>query len=383
MEIVEVEESINTLEEKNPEDNIIEEPPVLTEAEIVSLVREKRNIFYDKALRAAIVFSVVSVLLMTGFKLNEDFFDANSRISLLVERLNEEQQKLLLPKLNVKANFVDEPQSRLAIQLSKPIATQNISVREEFIRNKLVITLSNASADINDGLNIVSDSTIMDAVGVYRQGADVVVEVYCNGNYGWTMDNTSNMLSFSLVDIKKMYDNIAVVYVPYEDKNRLVMSEWQQALSRFAADNNLKLFLAYNMQESYTEQDIVDFANYIDADMLLGVSVNADSVITDDSVQIVCNSEYFIPGFGSVQLAAGAAEAILEETKITVKGFRECGDDDILVKVAKIPAAVVEISQPVSDAANIEASYKLNESIIEAIKGTLTASLEQIGGLQQ
>lgn len=383
MEIVEVEESINTLEEENPENNIMEVPPTLTEAEQLGFLREKMSSLYKKAQYAAIAFFALSALLVTGFKLNESFFDANSRISFLMERLNEEQQKLLLPKLNVKANFVDEPHSRLAIRLAKPISTQNISVREEFTRNKLVITLLGASEDIGDGVDIVSDSTIMDAVGVYRQGEDVVVEVYCNDSYSWAMDNTPGTLSFSFDDIKNTYANTAVVYVPYEDKNHLVMSEWQQTLSRYAADNDLKLFLSYNMQESYTEQDVVEFANDIDADMLLGVSVYTDSGVTDESARIVCNSEYFIPDFGSTQLAIAAAEAVIEETRLSIDGFRECDDEDVLVKAAKIPAAAIEIFQPDSDAADIEEAYELNESIIETIKGTFAASAEYIGGLRQ
>lgn len=380
MEIIDVEESINTLEQDSPEDSIIEEPPAITIAEKESLKKEKRNHFYDMAKRAAIVFCIAVVALMTGFKLNEDFFDANSRISLLMERLKEEQQKLSYPKLNVRADFIDEPSSRLAIRLNAPISTQNISVREEFTRNKVVITLSGASADISDGVDIVSDSAIMDAVGVYRQDTDVVVEVYCKDTYSWTLENKSNELSLTFGDIKNAYGSIAVVYMPFEDKNRLVLSEWQQSLSRFAADNNLKLFLSYNMQEDYTAEDIVDFANRMDADMLLGVSVSADDGIAGESARIVCNSKYFIPNFGSTQLAITAAETILKETRIDVAGFRECGDSDVIVKAATVPAAFIEISQPAEDMVNVEASYKLNENIIEALKDTFAASLEYIGG---
>lgn len=380
MEIIDVEESINTLEQDSPEDSIIEEPPAITIAEKESLKKEKRNHFYDMAKRAAIVFCIAAVALMTGFKLNEDFFDANSRISLLMERLKEEQQKLSYPKLNVRADFIDEPSSRLAIRLNAPISTQNISVREEFTRNKVVITLSGASADISDGVDMVSDSAIMDAVGVYRQDTDVVVEVYCKDTYSWTLENKSNELSLTFGDIKNAYGSIAVVYMPFEDKNRLVLSEWQQSLSRFAADNNLKLFLSYNMQEDYTAEDIVDFANRMDADMLLGVSVSADDGIAGESARIVCNSKYFIPNFGSTQLAITAAETILKETRIDVAGFRECGDSDVIVKAATVPAAFIEISQPAEDMVNVEASYKLNENIIEALKDTFAASLEYIGG---
>lgn len=381
METVDIEESINTLEDGNPENSIIiEEPPALTLEEKESIVREKRNRFYDAALRAAIAFCVVSVLIMTGFKLNEDFFDANSRISLLMERLKAEQQKLLYPKLNVRANFIDEPSSRLAISLANPISTQNISVREEFTQNKVVVTLTGASADISDGINIVSDSQIMDAVGVYRQDTDVVVEVYCKDTYSWTLENKPNEISLTFGDIKDAYGSIAVVYLPFEDKNRLVMSEWQQSLSRFAADNSLKLFLSYNMQENYTVEDIVGFANRIDADMLLGVSVSADDSAEGESAQVVFNGTYFIPDFGSTQLAIAAAETILKETQFEVAGFRECEDSDVIVKAATIPAAFIEISQPAEDMGNVEASYKLNENIIEALKGTLASSIEYIGG---
>ncbi len=379
----EVEDSINRLEEsKEAAADRMEEPPTLTIAERREMMLDKREKFYKRSVWAAVVFCVFSVLLMAGFKFNEGFFDANSRISLLMERLNEEQEKLSYPKINVRADFIDEPLSRLALRVPSQILPQNVSVREEFTHNKIVLTLSDVSDVIGDGINIVTDSQIMDAVGIYRQDTDVVVEVYCKDMYSWTLENNQNEISLSFGELAGAYDDIAVVYLPYEDKNRLVLSEWQQTLAKAASDNGTKLFLSYNMQEEYTEEDIVGFANRIGADMLIGISVETSAAQSDTSGITIYNGEYFIPDFASTQLAIFTAENFIGKTGIRFEGFRECGEEDTIVSRAVIPATFMEITQPLDDYNNVEASYKLNESIVEALKDAIGAAVEYTGGLE-
>ena len=92
------------------------------------------------------------------------------------------------------------------IPLQEPIAAEDISIREEFIQNKYVITLSGYSENVPNRMELVSDSTIMDAVGVYRQNEDVVVEVYCRDLYDYDLTMGNGSLT---VDFKEIGDSYA------------------------------------------------------------------------------------------------------------------------------------------------------------------------------
>ena len=132
----------------------------LTRAEAAQLVAERRDRLYKSMQTIAIGFVVVSIAVMTGFKINEDFFDASSRIGILMESVNTQESGLSAPKVNVRTSFQDEKKSRLVIPLQEPIASEDISIREEFIQNKYVITLSGYSSNVPNGVELVSDSTI-------------------------------------------------------------------------------------------------------------------------------------------------------------------------------------------------------------------------------
>lgn len=342
----------------------------LTRAEAAQLVAERRDRLYKSMQTIAIGFVVVSIAVMTGFKINEDFFDASSRIGILMESVNTQESGLSAPKVNVRTSFQDEKKSRLVIPLQEPITSEDISIREEFIQNKYVITLSGYSSNVPNGVELVSDSTIMDAVGVYRQNEDVVVEVYCSDLYDYELVTGSSSLTVNFKEIGDSYAASAVVWFPYADRSRLSLPEWRQSIDQFAADNRIRLYMASDLQEEYSQEDIVLFANRIGADMVLGVQVEGNSE-QQSYMTGICNTTYFIPDYNSAQLSVVMAEAFLEAVQIQMRGFEEGGDRYVLVSEATVPSAVIRISLTQRDMESVESEYKLNGKIVVALEKTM------------
>lgn len=348
-----------------------EEQETLTIAEQELIVSQKRDTLYKMSVGTAVVFFIAAVVLITAFKLNEDFFDASSRFGLLMESVNAQEENEAYPKINVKAEFDDKNEARLVIPLGMLSSNDDIVVREEFTKNKLIIKLAGASEYISDGIRLTGDSQIMDAVGIYRQNLDVFVEVYCRDTYSYMINNSGRNLTVSFSPLRNNYDAVAVVYMPYEDRNRLALPEWQQSISKYASDNRIRLFMASNMQEPYTQQEIIEFAEKIEADVVLGIDVSTDAGIQQTTGTAVCNTTYFRPDFNSAQLSVVFAEAFLSETQFKISGFEEADENTPLVYRATCPASMIKISQSQKDAESVEAVYKLNESLVTTITHTL------------
>lgn len=342
----------------------------LTRAEEKQIIAQKRDRLYNLTLRAAIVFSICVAALLTGFKMNEDFFDANSRIGILMGSVNAQESVSAYKKINVKAQFRDEKNARLVIPLTASLDAQNVSIREEFTRNKYVITLSGYSENIRDGVELVSDSDIMDAVGVYRQDHDVVVEVYCRDIYDYALTVGGNELTVNFEKLGDQYAAKAVVWFPYDDRNRLALPEWRQRLEEFAADNKLRLFMASDMQEEYTQSEVIAFANRIGADLVLGVQVEAENC-QQSYIMGICNTSYFIPEFNSAGLAVMMAENFVSRTELDIHGFEEADSNEPLVSEATVPSAMVKIVLTQKDKNSVENTYKLNERILTALEDTM------------
>lgn len=358
-------------ETSSPDAKSGQEDCALTREETARITAGKRDKLYCASQIFSAIFAVASIALMAGFKINEGFFDASSRIGILMESVNAQEDSLAAPKVNVRTSFRDEAESRLVIPLTEPIVSEDVSIREEFVQNKYVITLSGYSQNIPNGVELVSDSTIMDAVGVYRQNSDVVVEVYCSDLYDYELVIGSSVLTVNFVDIGDKYAASAVVWFPYNDRNRLALPEWRQSLDRFAADNRMKLYMASDMQEEYTQEDVIAFANRIHADMVLGVQVEQTSG-QQSYMTGICNTTYFIPDYNSTHLSVVMAEAFVEATQVGIRGFEEGDDTYTLVAEATVPAAAVIISLTQKDMESVENEYKLNGKIVEALEKTMS-----------
>ena len=81
--------------------------------------------------------------------------------------------------------------------------------------------------------------------------------------YDYELVTGSNALTVIFRDMGDSYAASAVVWLPYEDRNRLALPEWRQRLARFAADNRIKLYMASDMPEQYSQDEVIAFANRI------------------------------------------------------------------------------------------------------------------------
>jgi hypothetical protein len=356
-----------------------EEELALTIAEMDQIISGKRDKLYSAALKLTMVFCVVSVLLMIAFKINEDFFDANSRIGQLMESVNAQEEEQEYPKINVKVSFKDEKSHKLVIPLDATLDKDNIDVRNEFTKNKYVITLEGYSANLHDDIELTSDSGIMDAVGLYRQNTDVVVEVYCNDTYDCNVELSNNSLSLNFDSIDAGYAAKAVIWLPYSEKKRLALNEWHQKLDKAASENNVKLYITTDMQEEYTQQDVVDFANRINADMVLGIEF--DLTDTDKSYMTgICNTMYFVPEHNSAELSILFSEIFYEATELDMTGFYEADSTNPLVSEATVPSAMVKVMLAQKDLESVENEYKLNEKIVTALESTINCAASEWNG---
>lgn len=357
--------------EVEKEEKLSKEPQTLTSAEVEQMIAQKRDQLYQKSVVVAVVFCIAAAALMVSFKLNEDFFDASSRYGLLMESVNAQEENSTYPKINVKAEFDDKEESRLVIPLDALADNENITIHEEFTKKKLVVTLKGVSETFRDGIRLTSDSRIMDAVGIYRQNLDVVVEVYCKENYSYAVENTGNALVVNFLPLRSEYNAVAVVYIPYEDRRRLELPEWHQSLEKYVSDNHIRLFMSSDMQEPYTQQDVIEFAETIGADIVLGIDVSTDAEAQQTTASAVCNTTYFISDFNSAQLSVLFAQELVSETQIPFLGFEEADQNTPLVSMATRPSAIIKISQSQKDAESVETVFKLNERIVSVIKNTL------------
>lgn len=334
---------------------------------------QKQNKLYKITLICTAVFAVLSVVLMAGFKTNEAFFDTHGHISILAENeleaVMQESSPTTYIKRNVAVSFESKAQRKLVLPLKNKIEAYQVSVREEFVKNKLVLTIKDGKDCITENTTVTSDSDIMQAVGIYSQKNDLVVEVYGKDIYAYQLTCTGNEIRIDFIPVHEIYEKTAVVYIPYNDRTRLLLTEWQNELAKLTEDNSLKVYLCSAMQEEYSQEEAAEFANRLHADLLIGIKV--ENIMEGEGLQIVCNADYFIPEFGNSDVAKLVKEAFVSETDLNFAGYRNSKKEDVLLAKSKVPSAEVIFGVNYTNANALELDYNLNHGMMSAIKKIL------------
>ena len=331
---------------------------------------QKRDGLYRGTIIAVVVFSLTACGLIGCFKYYEDYFDSHGRIAVVAEAALVEQKNAALStirKRNFRVSIVDEPGAKLVIPFQTQTQKSNITVCEEFTQNKLVITLKGGTSYIEEGAVLTSDSTWMEAVGVYRQDDNIVVEVYCHDVCGYQMVYENGMLTLSFLPFREQYENFVVIYTPWSNRNNIHINEWNQAIQKLQEEYPVKIFSTIAMQEEYTAQEVVEFANRVHANMVIGMEL-VDS--EESQVVTVCNPDYFIPVFGNVELAALQEQEFAQKTGLAVMGIKPSEEEQSWIKLSGVPTALTQFYVSL-DQKSVEQNYNLNQKMMEALSSII------------
>ena len=285
-------------------------------------ITQKRDRLYRGAVIAAILFAVATCGLLVCFKNFEAYFESHGRIAMVAEAALVGQDNVSLGsvrKKNFPVTVLDEPGAKLVIPFTAQIPKNKIAICEEFVQNKLVITLEDGVTYMEEGTVLTSDSTWMEAVGVYKNDGDIVIEVYCQEFCDYETVYENGILTLSFLPLRERYEKIVVVYTPWENRSNFLINEWNQSVQKLQENYQMKIFSTLALQEEYRSEDVISFANSVRADAVIGmelIDVDTTDVVT------LCNPDYFIPEFGNVELAALMQQEYMERTGMTAIGVK-------------------------------------------------------------
>ena len=317
---------------------------------------------YRHAVIWTIIFAVVSCAVMVIFKMNEAYFDSYSVV--LLQEDNAPQEQTSVARYNMKVELEDKAQSELILPLTQKLSADHVTVREDFVEEKLVVTMKGAASCLESGSLVTIDSNILDAVGVYRQQEDIVLEMYCKDAYGYELSLEENQLVVSFAPLRSQYQIVSVIYVPLKDRERLVNQDMQE-LDKIAGAYGMKVYKTWQMQTEYSQQQVVDFANQIHADMLLGIGVEEGA--GQDRIETLCNAGYFIPDFGGVDLAAVMTDSMNRVYSALEIQVMDAGEEYTLIHDASVPAAMTFYYTKQAATGRPETEYDTNRKLINAL----------------
>lgn len=243
--------------------------------------------------------------------------------------------------------------SYLRIPLPKECKAEDIVIENHYMDQELCILVSGAKEEFYVE-NAISGNRETVEQGSYEPDGDgVKLRFQLTGVFEYRTILENSDLYVSFLSPREMYDKIVVI-----DPACGGMNQGYAEGGLLEKDINLKI--AQKLKEKLDKTDIkayytrmddvnpeeesrVTLANAAKADMYIRIQVDAAE---DDSVYgttAVYNDDYFIPGFGSVELADMLEREVVTSIKGKALGLCEAGAEDYALRYVTIPAATIKV----------------------------------------
>lgn len=162
-----------------------------------------------------------------------------------------------------------------------------------------------------------------------------------------------NTLYIEFVPPKEVYDKIVVIDPAYGMEDTGVASDTvaakeitlniARALKEKLDETDIKVYYTRMDDSNPQDKDRVGLAAATKADMLIRIEVGSAKSSKQYGTEAVYNSRFFIPGFGSVELADLLEREVVTAISGKANGLLEAGETDTVINEATVPAAAIKV----------------------------------------
>ena len=162
-----------------------------------------------------------------------------------------------------------------------------------------------------------------------------------------------NTLYVEFMTPKETYDKVIVIDPAYgmEDagvtvdgvQSKDVTLEIAKALKAKLDETDIKVYYTRMDDSNPSAESRVQLATDTKADMLIRIEIGSAQSSKQYGTEAVYNSRFFIPGFGSVELADILEREVVTAISGKANGLLEASDQDKVINGATVPAATIKV----------------------------------------
>ena len=163
----------------------------------------------------------------------------------------------------------------------------------------------------------------------------------------------NNTLYIEFVPPKEVYDKIVVIDPAYGREDTGVATDTvaakditlnvARALKEKLDDTDIKVYYTRMDDSNPDEEYRARLAEATKADMLIRIEVGSAESSKQYGTEAVYNGRFFIPGFGSVELADLLEREVVTAISGKANGLLEAAQNDIVINEATVPAAAIKV----------------------------------------
>ena len=240
----------------------------------------------------------------------------------------------------------------LCIPLPEGSKAEEITIENHYMDQELYVLIRNVQKSFYAEHALMGNRTGIEA-GFYHETEDGVALIFALTQvYEYRTVFENNELYISFLNPREIYNQIVVIDPSCGGLDR-------GNVENGVVEKELTLQIARKLKEKldesgikayYTRMDDVNpaaeqrvaLANEVKADMYIAISVDRSEEEEVYGVSTIYNDQYFIPGFGSVELADLLEKKLASEIKTKALGLEKASGESKL-RYATVPAAEVRV----------------------------------------
>lgn len=242
--------------------------------------------------------------------------------------------------------------SYLRIPLPRECKAEDIVIENHYMDQELCVIIKNLDSEFYEE-NAISGNREMVRQGSFEEVKEgirlrfMLTDIF---EYRTILEN--NDLYVSFLSPREMYDKIVVIdpgcggsdigYTAGQEEEKKINLQIAQKLKEKLDKTDIKAYYTRMDDINPEEENRVKLANETRADMYIRIQMDWNEDERIYGTTVVYNGDYFIPGFGSVELADLLEREVVTDIKGKALGLLEAGPEEYTIKHATIPAAVIK-----------------------------------------
>ena len=243
--------------------------------------------------------------------------------------------------------------SYLRIPLPEGCKADDIAIENHYMDQELCIVVKGAEETFYVD-NAISGNRQMVREGKWEALKDEIKLIFrLTGIFEYRTILENNNLYVSFLSPKEVYDKIVVIdpacgggndgLVVEGIREKDITLEIAQKLKEKLDKTDIKVYYTRMDDVNPGEKERVFLANEIRADMYIRIQVDSCEDAGVYGTTTVYNGDYFIPGFGSVELADTLEREGVTSIKGKALGLSEAQTEEYAIRNITIPAAAVKV----------------------------------------
>lgn len=300
------------------------------------------TIFFFAAMGSIIFLSAGKVITISDIA--QDEVEGTEKNKTQVQKQNENLLTFVLGEANT---------SYLRIPLPEGCKAEDVAIENHYMDRELYIQIASENTSFYRD-NAISGNRSNVEQGTYEiEQTGIRLRFVLNDIFEYKTILENNDLYIDFLSPKEMYDRIVVIdpacggvnagYVSDELQEKTLNLQIAKKLKEKLDKTNIKAYYT-RMDDVYpVENNRIRLANEAKADMYIRIQTDANEDTSVYGATAVYNDDYFIPGFGSIELADYLEREVVTEIKGKALGLKEATAEDYALLRITIPAATIKV----------------------------------------